>query len=384
VTRSSETRSTGGAVRWLSVIGTRPQYVKLAPICRAIAGHNENADGPRIEHKIVDTGQHYDREMAELPIEQMKLPTPGHNLNVGSCSAGTQLARMLERLEPVLISERPDWVIVYGDTNSTLAGALMAARLKLSLAHVEAGCRSADMSMPEEQSRLVADHLSRLLLAPSLNALENLLREGIGGPEDPRKRRAALVGDVMHDAMIQNLEIAAERAEAVLTEFGLKSRGYYLMTLHRAENTDSPAKLRAIIQAVGILELPILFPVHPRTTQAIASAGISVNGVIRPVAPQGYIEMLVLEKHAKKILTDSGGVQKEAFYLQVPCVTLRDRSEWPETVACGANRIAGSSADEIRLAVSAEDQISWNNAAPYGHGNAAQKIVAELLNTAGF
>lgn len=368
-------------MRLLSIVGARPQFIKLAPICRAIAAHNRVPGAMRIEHQIVDTGQHYDREMSQLFFDQLKVVEPQYKLAVGPSRAGAQLGRMLERLEPILISEHPDWVLVYGDTTSTLAGALMASRLHLALAHVEAGCRSWDMAMPEEQARLVADHLSDLLLAPSENAMANLDREGIGGRADPRKRRNAMVGDTLYDALLQNQCIAQESAPELLHRFQLKSGGYYLLTLHRAENTDNAERLRAIVTASGSLDLPVLFPVHPRTKNALAAAGIRANGRIVTATPQGYLEMLALEKNARKILTDSGGVQKEAFYLGVPCVTLRDRSEWPETVACGANRITNASPDAILGAVSVKDDRNWTSARPYGNGKAAEKILAELLVT---
>ena len=348
-------------------------------MCRAIEAHNKQGDSPRIEHRIVHTGQHYDHEVADLLFTQMKIPEPTYNLAVGSGSHGTQLARMLARMEPALNSKKIDWVIVYGDTNSTLAGALLAARLKLPLAHVEAGCRSEDVGMPEEQNRIVADHLSQLLLAPAQSAVENLFREGIGLENDPRKRRTVMVGDVMYDALLQNLLIAERCAEENLQQFELENRGYYLLTLHRAENTNNAERLAAILEAVGSLDLPVLFPVHPRIKQILAAAGVSLNGNLRPVAPLGYLEMLTLQNHARKILTDSGGVQKEAFYLGVPCVTLRDRTEWPETVAVGANRLAGTSSDSIREVLNTHQEREWSDATPYGDGKAAQRIVSELL-----
>jgi UDP-N-acetylglucosamine 2-epimerase len=376
---SNEGKKNGAILSWVSIVGARPQFVKLAPVCRAIEAHNKQGDSPRIEHRIVHTGQHYDHEVADLLFTQMKIPEPTYNLAVGSGSHGTQLARMLARMEPALNSKKIDWVIVYGDTNSTLAGALLAARLKLPLAHVEAGCRSEDVGMPEEQNRIVADHLSQLLLAPAQSAVENLFREGIGLESDPRKRRTVMVGDVMYDALLQNLLIAERCAEENLQQFELENRGYYLLTLHRAENTSNAERLAAILEAVGSLDLPVLFPVHPRTKQILAAAGVSLNGKLRPVAPLGYLEMLTLENHARKILTDSGGVQKEAFYLGVPCVTLRDRTEWPETVAVGANRLAGTSADSIREVLNTHQEREWSDATPYGDGKAAQRIVSELL-----
>lgn len=374
-------RKNSSALALVSIVGARPQFIKLAPVCRAIEAHNNSGCTPRIEHHIIHTGQHYDREVAELLFLQMEIPEPDHNLAVGSGSHGTQIARMLARMEPILNSWIPDWVVVYGDTNSTLAGALLAARLKIPLAHVEAGCRSADLGMPEEQNRLLSDHLSQLLLAPSEKALENLRREGIGIENDPRHRRTTMVGDVTYDALLQNLKYAEGTTEENLQQFGLRSGEYYLLTLHRAENTDSPERLQSILEAASSLDFPVLFPVHPRTRHCINSADISMNGKLLAVAPLGYLEMIGLEKHARKILTDSGGVQKEAFYLGVPCITLRDRTEWPETVELGANRIAGTTSDSIREAVQSDHISAWTKCTPYGDGKAAEKIVGELLSS---
>jgi UDP-N-acetylglucosamine 2-epimerase len=369
----------GTALKCISIVGARPQFIKLGPICRAIKAHNENSESSPVDHRILHTGQHYDREMASLPSEQMELPEPAWNLEVGPSSPAAQLARMVERLEPVLEEHRPSWVIVYGDTTSTLAGALVSARLRLPIVHVEAGCRSGDMDMPEEQARIVADHLSQLLLAPSLAAMHNLEREGIGVPDDPRHRRAVFVGDVMYDALLQNQDLAEGKATEVLQGFGLASGDYCLLTLHRAENTDNIERLRMLLTAIARLNCRVLFPIHPRTKAALDRAGIVVNGNILAAPPQGYLEMLALEKHARKILTDSGGVQKEAFYLAVPCVTFRDTSEWPETVAFGANRIAGSSTESIGAALEENERHIQATAFPYGIGNAAHLIIDQLL-----
>ena len=377
--KSLESKSRAPVCKWVSVVGARPQFVKLAPVCRAIEVHNKKVGSPLIEHCIINTGQHYDREVSDLLFVQMRIPEPRHNLAVGSGSHGTQLARMLARMEPILAANRIDWLIVYGDTNSTIAGALLASRLHVPLVHVEAGCRSWDMNMPEEQNRIAADHLSQLLLAPSESALQNLHREGIAGLDDPRKRNAAVVGDLMYDALLQSRHIAEKYAEDSLRQYGIENGGYYLLTLHRAENTNSAEKLSGILEAVGALDLPVLFPVHPRTRNVISAAGISLNRNLINVPPLGYLEMLAMEAHARKILTDSGGVQKEAFYLGVPCVTLRDRTEWPETVALGANRIAGTDREAINAAVLERHENGWEATWPYGDGRAAEKIVSELL-----
>jgi len=365
---------------WISVVGARPQFVKLAPVCRAIELHNAMHDVPLITHKIIHTGQHYDREVAELLFEQMAIPQPDHNLGVGSSSHGTQIARMLQRMEPLLREDQPSWVIVYGDTNSTLAGALLAARLKIPLAHVEAGCRSGDLSMPEEQNRIVADHLSQLLFVASESAASNLRREGIGH-NDPQGRRVVFSGDVMYDALLQHLTFAERRLDQNLKQFDLTRRGYYLLTLHRAENTADRQRLAAILRIVKSLDLPVLFPVHPRTRQVLTSGGIPMNGNLRPVPPLGFLEMIALEKNARKILTDSGGVQKEAFYLGVPCITLRERTEWPETVSCGANRIVGNDPESLRHAVNEPYAADWSASTPYGDGKSAEKIVSHLVTT---
>lgn len=365
-------------LNWVSVVGARPQFVKLAPVCRMIDAHNRRAVPPHINHRIVHTGQHYDRELACVFFEQMQIPEPNYNLEVGSGSHGVQLARMLERLEPVLVAEQPDWVVVYGDTNSAVAAALLAARLKLPVAHVEAGCRSGDTE-PEEQNRIISDHLSNLLLAPSENALENLRREGLATENDPHKRRAVMTGDVMYDALLQNRSVAETYAERCLRHFGLSDRKYYLLTIHRAENTADPDQIREILRAAGSLDLPVLFPVHPRTRNFLDCIGLSPNGNVRPVSPFGYFEMIAMESHAHAILTDSGGVQKEAFYLNVPCITLRDTTEWPDTVAVGANYIGGRTADSILAAVSKHRPWNWPSSAPYGNGRAAERVVSELL-----
>jgi len=363
---------------WLSVVGARPQFVKLAPVCRAIDRHNAENRLPFIQHRIIHTGQHYEREIAEVLFEQLLLPSPDHNLGVGSSSPGMQLARMLQRMEPLLREEPIDWMMVYGDTNSTLAGALLASRLNIPLAHVEAGCRSGDITQPEEQNRVIADHLSQLLLVPSRAALCNLRREGIGAEGDPRPRRTIFAGDVMYDSILQHLPVAEKATEKNLRELGLTTKGYYLLTLHRAENTNRQ-RLASILRGAGNLDLPVLFPVHPRTRNLLAASGIPLNGRIKQVPPLGFLEMISMVKNAAKILTDSGGVQKDAFYLRVPCVTLRSTTEWPETVECGANRVAGTEPDSIVRAVRENHAEDWSQLTPYGDGNSATKIVAEML-----
>lgn len=365
---------------WVSIVGARPQFIKLAPIRRAIHAHNQAGGLPSIRHVIVHTGQHYDREMTELLFEELEIPEPDCNLGVGSGPHGEQLARMLEHLAPVLVKENPDWVIVYGDTNSTLAGSFMAARLGFAGAHVEAGCRSHNLAMPEEQNRLVADHLSQLLLAPSLSAVRNLHREGIGTPNDPRGRRVTVVGDVMLDVLLANIARAERRTGDNLKRFRLEAGRYYVATLHREENTKQPARLLSILQTLEMLDFPVLFPMHPRTRKVLAALRSPLkNRNVQIVAPLGYLDMLALEKNARRILTDSGGVQKEAFYLRIPCVTLRNETEWPETVELGANKLVGTKCEKILGAVHEPLPDFDKMASPFGEGQASGRILSELL-----
>ena len=367
-------------VTWVSVVGTRPQFIKISPLTRAIQAHNQASRAPVIEHRIINTGQHYDRELAELIFQQLRIPAPHCNLEVGSGSHGEQLARTLERIEPVFLRERPDWVIVYGDTNSALAGALVAARLGIAVAHVEAGCRSYNERMPEEQNRVLTDHLSRLLLAPSLSAVENLRHEGIGVARDRRRRRVTFVGDIMYDAYLANRPLAESLAHETLERFGLKANGYYLLTLHRAENTTQSNQVQNILQILEALELPVLFPVHPRTRDVLSqSRRPPSTSAVRMVPPLGYLDMLALAKHARKIVTDSGGVQKEALYLGVPCVTLREETEWPETVKIGGNQLVGTDEREILCAIREPAHSFESTIPPFGDGRTSALIVSELL-----
>jgi UDP-N-acetylglucosamine 2-epimerase len=362
-------------------VGTRPQFIKVAPVSRAIASHNSTGSECRIEHRIVNTGQHYDFEMADLILQQIGIPAPHHTLGVGSGSHGKQLARLIEGLEPVLDRERPDWVIVYGDTNSALAGALTAARLNLRVAHVEAGCRSFNGGMPEEQNRVLIDHLSQLLLAPTRSAVANLLREGIGGADDPQHRTVTFVGDVMYDALRANQEAADMLAAETLQQLCLQPNEYYLLTLHRAENTIDAGQVLAILDLLESLPLPVLFPAHPRTLQLIGSAHQRSSKNVRTIPPLGYLQMLAVGKRARKIITDSGGVQKEAFYLQVPCITLRHETEWPETLERGANRLVGTDSIALLDAIHDRPGAFDKNHAPFGNGNSSALIVDQLLSS---
>ena len=350
----------------LSVVGARPQFVKAAPVSRAL----------RVAHEelLVHTGQHYDDAMSAAFFRELEIPAPDVNLEVGSGPHGAQTAQMMRGLEPVIAEHEPDGVLVYGDTNSTLAGAVIASKVKYPdgrrpwLAHVEAGLRSFNPAMPEERNRIVADHLADLLLAPTPAAIDNLAREGLSA-------RGELVGDVMVDTF----RWALPRAASYLPQVAADLPGYVLVTLHRAENVDDPARLATLL---GMLELdrPVVFPIHPRTREAIARSGLTMPDNVRPIDPVGYLAMVALESGAAAIATDSGGVQKEAYLAGVPCITLRGETEWVETVDAGWNRVIGS--DPVALRAALDDARFLDRSRPrsslFGDGQAAGRIVAAL------
>ena len=353
-------------MRILSIVGARPQFVKLAPICRAF----ERFGG--IQHNIVHTGQHYDDAMSGSFFRDLAIPAPDVNLEVGSASHSVQTAEMMLRLEPVLLERRPNWVLLYGDTNSTLAGALVTSKMGLPMAHVEAGLRSFNSRMPEEINRVVTDHVSDLLFCPTEAAMENLRAEGLANG-------AVQTGDIMLDAVLTSLEVAKLRAGSPALE--LAEGSYALATVHRAENTDDASRLRAILEALDEIATsmcPVVLTIHPRTEKIAASFGWTPKS-IRVIPPLPYLDMLLFESRARLILTDSGGVQKEAYFLKVPCITLRDETEWVETFANGCNVLAGASRERIvELATSGHTVGPWSE--PYGHGRAAD-CIAEVLST---
>ncbi len=357
-------------MRILTVVGARPQFVKAAAVSRAIA-----LRAGRIEERIVHTGQHFDREMSDVFFHEMGIPEPAYNLGIGGLSHGAMTGRMLERLERVMVDERPAAVLVYGDTNSTLAGAIAAAKLHVPIAHVEAGLRSFNRSMPEEINRVLTDHAADLLFAPTRTAVDNLLREGVPAES------VHLVGDVMFDASLQFARVARTRSRA-LERLGLSRRRYILATIHRAENTDAPDRLAAILAALGESPLPVVCPIHPRTRQTVERLGLQAAANIRLIDPVGYLDMLILEQNAALIATDSGGVQKEAFFYRVPCVTLRTETEWTELVEAGVNRLAPPvSAREVSEAINVMLELpedAFSGLEPYGDGHAAERIVSCL------
>ncbi len=354
--------------RIVTVVGARPQFIKAAPLSLALRAT------PRVVERIVHTGQHYDPEMSDVFFEQMGIPRPDYRLDVGSGTHAHQTASALVGVEEVLLAERPDWVVVFGDTNTTLAGALAAVKLHLPLAHVEAGMRSFNRRMPEEINRIVTDHVADLHFCASETAVRNLMAEGV-------RSGVRLVGDIMADCVRIFGEVAEKTVD--IGRFGVGRGRFVLMTCHRAENTDDPKALARILRAASRVgeRLPVLFPAHPRVRKAMQ--GLPVGAGVRVMPPVGYLEMLALERAAAVILTDSGGVQKEALYARVPCVTLRDETEWVETVVAGWNVLAGSDEDRIVAAVEAfvETDLSRlpDASGLYGDGHAAERIAATLV-----
>ncbi len=346
-----------------SIVGARPQFIKCAPVSRELRKEHEEI--------LIHTGQHYDHGMSEVFFEELRIPKPDYNLGIGSGTHGHQTGAMLGAIEDVLKKERPDLVLVYGDTNSTLAGALAAAKLHIPVAHVEAGLRSFDRRMPEEVNRVLTDHASDLLFCPTETAVANLAAEGVTGG-------VHLVGDVMLDAMNYNRMVAEERSR-ILDEVGVEPGDYLAITVHRPSNTDSRENMTAILGALGEADRPVVFPVHPRTRKCLSEHGLlaEVPENIRVVEPLGYLDMIRLMAHAEKILTDSGGVQKEAYMLGVPCITLRENTEWVETVEAGWNVLVGADKKSIVKFVS-EFMPPRERRYIFGNGDASKEILRSL------
>jgi UDP-N-acetylglucosamine 2-epimerase (non-hydrolysing)/UDP-GlcNAc3NAcA epimerase len=345
------------SVRIVTVVGNRPQFVKAAAVSRLLREAHEEV--------LVHTGQHYDDELSRVFFDELQIPAPDRELSAGAGSNTEQTARILAALGPILAELGPRLVLVYGDTNSTLAGALAAAQAGIPVGHVEAGMRSFDRSMPEELNRVLTDHASDLLLCSTQTAVDNLAREGVGG-------EIRLVGDVMADVSLAFREIAAERS-TIVADLGLDGGDYLVVTAHRAGNVDRPDRLERLVSLVEALPRPVVFPVHPRTRARLDAAGMldRLDGV-QLVAPLGYLDFLELARHARAILTDSGGVQKEAYLLGVPCVTLRDTTEWVETVDAGWNVLVDLDRDAALEAVGRTPPEERPEL--YGGGRAAERV----------
>lgn len=360
-------------IKLCTIVGARPQFIKAATVSRAVA---QRAD---VHEIIIHTGQHYDENMSGTFFKELSIPSPAYSLHIGSGSHGHQTGQMLAGVEDVLIKERPDWVLVYGDTNSTLAGALAAAKLHIPVAHVEAGLRSFNRNMPEEINRIMADHLSTLLFTPTRHAKDQLLKEGI--PAD----KIVATGDVMYDATLFYNDCNTQRKTRVET-LQLKPQSYVLATLHRAENTDCVSRLQNICEALVALskEYSIILPLHPRTQAALHAHDLltTLTQHLTVLEPVGYLDMLALERYASLIITDSGGVQKEAYFNRVPCITLRDETEWVELVEAGVNRLCSpKEAFCLRDHRQYFNQQGFGNGGLYGDGSAAVHIVEKLLKT---
>jgi len=348
----------------LSVIGARPQFVKAASLSKELR--------KKFNEVLVHTGQHYDENMSPIFFEELSIPKPNYNLGVGSGSHGEQTGKMLIEIEKVLVKEKPDLVLVYGDTNSTLAGALAAAKMHIPVAHVEAGLRSYNHTMPEEINRVVADHISDLLFCPTETAVKNLKREGI-------RKGVFNTGDVMYDVLMANRKVANSKSH-ILNTLNLKIKTYLYATVHRAENTDNKENLKNILEAFGESSETIVLPTHPRTQKMIKKFRIKILKNIKAIDPLSYLDSLQLQANAKKVLTDSGGVQKEAYILKVPCITLRKETEWVETVEDGWNVLVGSNKVKIIKAIK-EFRPKRNQKKHYGEGIASKKIVNIIEET---
>lgn len=348
----------------LTIIGARPQFIKAAVVSRAFKEHR-----PDVQEIIVHTGQHYDANMSDVFFDELEIPKPDYNLGIGGGTHGQNTGRMIEKLEGLMMEVQPQWVLVYGDTDSTLAGALAAAKLHISVAHVEAGLRSFNRRMPEEINRVLTDHIAEILFAPTETGRQNLLNEGIA------EEKIKLVGDVMYDASLFYKEKA--RKPQLPADLDVKGSDFVLCTIHRAENTDDPQRLKNIFQGLGDSGETIILPLHPRTRAKIADYGIAIPLNIWMIDPVGYLEMVWLEANCRLVATDSGGVQKEAYFFGKPCVTMRDETEWVELVEAGWNRLVGADAQVLQNAFHVAQTGSQSNLL-YGDGDAGSQIFRGL------
>lgn len=357
-------------MKLITIVGARPQFVKAAVVSRAIAEHNKLNNGEVIEEKIIHTNQHYDANMSDIFFKEMHIPQPHFNLHVGGGMQGAMTGRMLEKIEAILLDEKPDYVLIYGDTNSTLAGALAAVKLHIPVVHVEAGLRSFNMNMPEEVNRILSDRVSKLLLCPTETAVKNLQAENI-------THGVYNVGDVMYDAV----KFYGSIAKPDETVKSLAEGKYYLSTVHRAENTDDINRLADIMRALDKIaeDTKVVLPLHPRTRKTMAANNIVLKNVC-VIEPVGYFDILYLLKNSCGVLTDSGGMQKEAYFFAKPCFTLRDETEWIELVDCGANILVGADYDKIIATVkNYKYDAKLFEKLLYGDGKAGEKIVDLLL-----
>jgi UDP-N-acetylglucosamine 2-epimerase len=350
----------------ISIVGTRPQFVKMALVSKELNKYHTE--------KIIHTGQHYDKTMSHLFFDELNIKKPDYNLNIGSASHGTQTGKMLIEIEKVLLKEKPDLVLIYGDTNSTLSGALAASKLHIKIGHIEAGLRSFDKYMPEEINRILTDHISNLYFCPTKSSIKLLNNEGI-------KNNIFFTGDVMYDSVISNLKIAKNNS-TILKNYKLLNKNYILVTIHRASNTNNKNNLIPILNTLLQSNEQFIFPLHPRTEKYMRNYNIynkiKLSSNILLTKPLGYLDMIMLESSAKKIITDSGGVQKEAYFLKVPCITLRNETEWIETVKDRWNILVGNDTKKILDAiVNFNPKTKQHNY--FGNGNAAKNI-AEIIN----
>jgi UDP-N-acetylglucosamine 2-epimerase (non-hydrolysing) len=350
-------------MKCVSIVGARPQFIKAFTVSRELR--------PDHEEVLVHTGQHYDKEMSDVFFEELGMPEPDYNLGVGSDTHGRQTAAMLKGIDGILENEVPDVLLLYGDTNSTLAGAIAGAKMELTVAHVEAGLRSYNREMPEETNRVLTDNASDILFAPSESAVETLKKEGI-------TKGVHFAGDVMYDAILWARDVAREESE-ILNGLSIQADKFILSTVHRAANTDDRNTLESIIDGLSNAPLPVVLPLHPRTEERLEEYGLRGWAIdeLEVIDPIGYIDFVRLVNDAERVATDSGGVQKEAFYLGTPCVTMREETEWRETTECGWNRLVGSDSAKIRDALKAND---WPESKPdlYGNGQASRRVIEVL------
>ena len=352
----------------ITIIGARPQFIKASVVSRAFKHCCEG-----VVEIIVHTGQHYDDNMSKVFFDELGISKPDYNLGVGGGSHGQNTGRMIEKIEDLLLVEKPDWVLVYGDTDSTLAGALAAVKLQIPVAHVEAGLRSFNRRMPEEINRILTDHIATLLFAPTDLAVNNLLKEGVD------RSKIHQVGDVMFDAALA-FSKKADQQSHILETLALSSKAYVLATIHRQENTDDKRRLSSIIRGLASSSVPVILPLHPRTKKQLQLFNIKVETPICIIDPVGYLDMTMLEKNARLIATDSGGVQKEAYFHKVPCVTLRAETEWVELVGQGVNRLVGYDAGAIAASMDMTLPEVLDGDV-YGDGHAALKIVNKIQSS---